>query len=454
MSIIRNFTLTRIRSAIGRWRSDNRGAVAIIAAFVAIPFSLMLGLVVEEARIYQAIRELNAATQMAALAGAQDINCCTTSKAVATATTYGSLNPIKGQTITMVSGYPKLKCLTTINVSCTGTDSANAIQVSQQVTLPLVFGGFVGKASHTITATATASAKGGGGSKALDVMLVIDTTASMNDADTSCSISGATELTCAEAGAQALLKAFNPNIVDVGLMIFPGVTSTTAQYDYDCATSPTPTTVSYAAASPQYQIIALSNDYKTAANANTSTLNTSSNLVKAVGGGGSGCTQGLDAVGGYGTYYAGVITAAQTALTTGGRTGVQKVMIILSDGNANASSSNVPSGKATNQCHEAITAAQAATTAGIWVYTAAFGSPTGATPTSCTTDTGSGMAISACTTMQTMASTPAMFFADTAGGTSTCTSTVNGSANLATLLAQIGSALTSAEPRLIPNGTT
>ena len=454
MSIIRNFSLARIRSAIHRWRSDNRGSVAIIAGFVAIAFTLMLALVVEEARIYQATRELTAATQMSALAGAQSINCCATSTAVAMATSYGSLNPIKGQTVTIVSGYPKLKCLTTINVSCTGTDNANAIQVSQQVTIPLVFGGFIGKSTETITATATASAKGGGTTKALDVMLVIDTTASMNDADTSCSISGATELTCAEAGAQALLAAFNPNVVDVGLMVFPGVTSTTAQYDYDCSTAHTPTTVAYNATSPQYQIIALSNNYKTAANANTSTLNTSSNLVRAVGGGGSGCTQGLDAVGGYGTYYAGVITAAQTALTTGGRTGVQKVIILLSDGNANASSSNVPSGMATNQCHEAITAANAATTAGIWVYTAAFGSPTGATPTSCTTDTGSGMAISACTTMQKMASTPAMFFADTAGGSTTCTSTVNGSANLAALLAQIGSALTSAEPRLIPNSTT
>jgi len=46
---------------------------------------------------------------------------------------------------------------------------------------------------------------------------------------------------------------------------------------------------------------------------------------------------------------------------------VQKVIIFLSDGDANASSSNVPSGQGSNECHEGITAAAAATAAGTWV---------------------------------------------------------------------------------------
>ena len=103
----------------------------------------------------------------------------------------------------MVSGYPKLKCLTSTGVSCGGTDSANAIVVSMQATIPLFFGGFVGQSSKTITATATAGVRGGVG-KSANVMLIVDTTASMNTTDPGCSVSGATRLTCAEAGSPDL----------------------------------------------------------------------------------------------------------------------------------------------------------------------------------------------------------------------------------------------------------
>ena len=91
-----------------------------------------------------------------------------------------------------------------------------------------------------------------------------------------------------------MLQAFNPSIVSVGLMVFPGVNNTTsAGYDYDCSSSKSPTISSYAATSPLYQIVGFSTDYKTSPTATT--LNTSSNLVKALGGGGSGCAQGMQA---------------------------------------------------------------------------------------------------------------------------------------------------------------
>jgi Flp pilus assembly protein TadG len=449
MNIRQNFSLPRIRLAIQRWRSDKRGSVAIMVGFMAIAFSMMLGLVVEEAQIYRTTTALKASTAMAALAAAQDINCCTTSTAIARATSYGALNPIKEATVTMVSGYPKLKCLTSTGVSCAGTDSANAIVVSMQATIPLVFGGFVGQSTKTITATATAGVRGGVG-KSANVMLIVDTTASMNTSDPGCSVSGATRLTCAEAGARTLLQAFNPSIVSVGLMVFPGVNNTTsAGYDYACSGSSSPTIASYAATSPLYQIVGFSTDYKTSPTATT--LNASSNLVKALGGGGSGC-KGLQAIGGYGTYYAGVIAAAQAALVAKNPNAFN-VIIFLSDGDANASSSNVPSGKAVNQCHEGITAAQAATTAGTAVYTAAYGAPTGKTPSSCSTDTGTGMAISACTAMQSMASTPSTFFSDTTGTTCTSTITANSTTDLVALFNSIAASVNSGSTgaRLLSN---
>src|SRR4029077_2444818 len=86
-----------------------------------------------------------------------------------------------------LSGECRLKCLTSTGISCAGPDSANAIQVKQQATVPLYFGGVLGLKAWSATATAGAR---GGAIQSADVMLVVDTTASMNNADTSCSLPG------------------------------------------------------------------------------------------------------------------------------------------------------------------------------------------------------------------------------------------------------------------------
>lgn len=430
--------------------------MAIIVGLGLTAFAGMTGLVVQETIVYRTQSALQSSANIAALAGAQSINN-PSGTAITTATSYsaatGGSNAISGQTVTMVSGYPQLKCLTSTGVACSGTDAANAIVVKQQATVPLIFGKLFGKSTLTLTATATAGGSGGKGTS-LDVMLIVDTTQSMNTSDTKCSVSGATRVTCAEAGARTLLLGnpsasppnygLTPSTIHVGLMVFPGLTTAAqAAYDYDCATSPVPAIAKYnASPAPTYQIIPLSSDYKTSDTATS--LNTSSNFVRAIGGGPSGCTQALDAVGGVATYYADVVTAAQTALTTTGRSGVQKVIIFLSDGDANAVSPNVSGTQTPNECHHAITAAATATAAGTWVYTLAYGS---ATSSSCSTDSPT---ISACSTLQQMASTPKMFFSDDANG---CTSPSNATnSNLVALFTAIGASFSS--PRLLPNSTT
>jgi hypothetical protein len=443
MIIRQNSPIRRICSDIRRLWIDRRGSVTIIAAFVVVAASGLIGLVTQEALIYRAQRALQSSTALAALAAAQDIPSGTP---LATAASYAALNTINGQTVTASSGYPVLKCLQSTGLSCSGPNAANAIVVKQQMTMPLMFGKLFGMSSTTIAATATAGAQGGGGGTAYDVIMILDTTRSMTNSDTSCSVKGATQFTCATAGARTLLQLFDPTLVQVGLMVFPGLTGTSqAAYDYDCATSPSPAVAKYGATpAPTYQIVGLSSDYKTSSTATS--LNTGSNLVRAVQGGASNCNEGIDVVGGVGTFYADAITAAQTALTTNGRTGVQKVIILLSDGDANATSGNISSSKVNNQCHEGITAAQAATAAGTWVYTAAYGAITSSS-SSCTTDS---PAISACSAMQQMASVPANFFADTMSGTgssTTCTSTVNGSSDIVGIFSGIGTSLTSARPR-------
>jgi Flp pilus assembly protein TadG len=445
--------ISSLRGFIGGLWRDRRGATLPIVATAFVVLAGITGFVVDASHAYSVQRSLQASTDAAALAGAQDINCCASApnQAITTATSYsataGGRNVMPNLTVTMTSGYPVLRCFTSTGVSCNGSSGANAIVVSQQATVPTFFAELLGLPSFSISATATAGI-GGGTAKPMDVMLIVDTTQSMNTSDTSCSIAGATRLTCALAGVRTILTTLTPSTVQIGLMVFPGLTNATqVAYDYDCSSSPAPAVAKYSA-SPVYGIIPLSSDYRTS-NAAT-VLNTASHLVRAAQGGGSGCAQGLDAVGGVATFYADVITAAQAALVATGRSGVQKVIMFLSDGDANASASNMPAAEVSNQCHEGITAAQAATAAGTWVYSIAYGSPTSPTPGSCSTDTSSH--ISACAAMQQIASDPTKFYSDTQNGSSACTSTANSVSELLSVFQAISTSLL--PPRLLPNSTT
>jgi hypothetical protein len=299
------------------------------------------------------------------------------------------------------------------------------------------------------------------------VVIVLDTTASMNSTDSSSNCNG-TRISCAIAGVQMLLAALTPcasscgavtqgnaaNPVDeISLMVFPGLSSASQdQYEYDCSNNTNPQIAPYSYPTlPTYQIIPFSSDYR-ASNAATS-LNSSSNLARATGAVTS-CTTGLSAVGGEGTYYAGVIYAAQAALVAeaAARPNTQNEMILLSDGDASASASAMPGASTTalvypstkNQCHQAITAAQSATAAGTVVYTVAYG----ATSSGCSTDSPS---ITPCQTMQQIASSSTTFFSDytATGGSSSCVSAARPSTSLSQIFTDIAGDFGGA--RLIPN---
>jgi Flp pilus assembly protein TadG len=185
-----------MKSIFHRLHGDRSGVVAILAALSMVSIVGFTGLAIDVGNVYYAQAKLQAAADAAALAGA-------------TATSYsavsGKKNASTNLTATMASGYPVLKCLTSTGISCTGPDSTNAIQVKQQATVPLYFGGVLGLKAWQISAPATAGARGGAIQSA-DVMLVIDTTASMNTTDTSCSLPGSpTREDCAMGGFRTLL---------------------------------------------------------------------------------------------------------------------------------------------------------------------------------------------------------------------------------------------------------
>jgi Flp pilus assembly protein TadG len=425
-----------------RLHRDQSGALAMI---VGVSIAALVGvsaLVIDGGNVINAQRMLQASSSSAALAAAADVGSAT--NPVTTATLYSSVAGSKNahDNLTGVTITTTLKCFTSTGVTCSGSPLANGVVVTQQATVPTFIGSVLGMSSVNISATATAGSKGGK-SKFLDVMLVLDTTASMNDNDSGC---GVTKLNCALTGIRSLLSSFWPTVDQVGLMVFPPLTnSTQASNDYDC-NGTTPSIVPYGG-SGVYQIIPLVTDYRTS---NTAPLNTASNIVKAARGGASGCTQGITAVGGEGTYYADAITAAQAALVTTGRANVQRVIILLSDGDASANWDPVPSrsqistsAKGTNECKAAIAAALAAKTAtpATWVYSIAYG----ASSSGCSTDT--SPSISPCATMQQIASDPTKFFSSNASCSSSQSIT-----QLNQIFKNIGTDLTSG--RLLSNNAT
>lgn len=234
------------------------------------------------------------------------------------------------------------------------------------------------------------------------------------------------------------------------------MSTATVADDYNCSHT-SPTIVKYATPFPAtstYQVVGFSSDYRSSDKA--ASLNTSSNLAIAAGAK-SGCT-GLQAIGGVGTNYAQAITLAQAALVSERSSflGSINVMVILGDGDSNATSTNMPGASTTSgtymstvqQCHQAVTAAQAATAAGTRVYSVAYG----ATSSGCSTDT--NPTITPCQTMKQMASSASNFFSDytATGGSNTCTSTAQPVTGLATIFSTILMDLT--QVKLIPNGTT
>jgi hypothetical protein len=281
---------------------------------------------------------------------------------------------------TVQSSY-NLLCQTNTGTGTTCASGCNVLTVTQTAKVNLWFGGFVGVRTFNLSASAEASMRGGSNTP-YNIALILDTTSSMHSdsapSGDSCP-GGDSQIQCAVYGLQTMLELLDPcalnttcssssTYVDaVALFAFPALefsdrsSDDFANEDY-CGGTPTPVPYAFpnvtgtgtgtstptstnlslpytsgATDAGSYQLIPnqgsqFDNAYKS--NDETQTLNTSDYLAKAAG---SGCT-GLYAEGGEGTYYAQAIYAAQSALATmqSNNPGSVNVLIILSDGDANA----------------------------------------------------------------------------------------------------------------------
>lgn len=365
----------------------------------------------------------------------------------------------------------------------------NVIQVVQTAVVPTFFiralaaFGINSASSITLTAESTA-ALDGSANKQYNVAIVLDSTGSMSSRDTDASCNS-NRITCALNGVQAMLTSLSPCTFssakvkcaavydNVSLFTYPEVQANTAKYDTTCAagnpkivpyTTPsvgaTWASTDFTSTAATYQLTGYLADYSADNQANGG-LNTSSALSVATGAG--GCA-GIAALGGEDTYYAGAIYAAQSSLAADKLVypNAQNAIVILSDGDANSANITVSgtvhaagtSGfsvaypSKTDECQQAIDAANYATSQGTTVYVIAYG----ASNSGCSTDTSGPLkGLSACTALQDMATTPADFYSDATASQNKgqCTSSANPSLTLSQIFQAIQVSFTT--PRLLPN---
>lgn len=458
---------------------------------LSILFMGMTALTVDLGHAYVAYRELQASTDAAALAGAYAMtqSGATSTTVSAAVTKYSAQSGQSNATANLsnASISPAYSCITdssVVQAPCSASPlNDNVIKVTQTAKMPTYFisalkmFGINSTTTINLTTQAAAAIESGKNTQ-VNVAMVVDTTASMGQQDTDANCNN-TRIHCALSGVETMLQMLTPCTSgstsktcagaydQVSLFTFPNVLSSTASNDTTCPSS-NPTIEPYSTPgigaswttdqqnTTSYQITNYLDDYSANNQANGG-LNSSSALTVATGGSTTKNCNGMQTPGGDGTYYAGVIYAAQSSLVAAqtANPGSQNIMIILSDGDANSTkisgaghSGNVY-GSLDDQCQQAINAANYATTNGTTVITVAYG----AASSGCSTDKSGPLAgLSPCTALQDMATNSSDFYSDATASQNKGQCASSTSFSLDQIFSNIASKITT--ERLIPYSTT
>jgi hypothetical protein len=328
-----------------RLATDQRGQVMPLllvgALVVAIGFAAFA---IDVGNAYFAKRQLQASADAAALSGAQllpDVG-----SAVATAQQFGSGGKNQPHGLDGVQIDISTKCLKSVP----GCTSANAVVVRETATLPTKFAKLLGIGSFSIHATSTACSPCG--QKPLDVMLVLDRTGSMCTDSAGHPDPACTDLNNARDGMKTFLGLMDPQLDHVGLAVLPPASSASGRCD-------APSASNYDSRGSPYVIVPLSDDYLV-----DGQLNPSSDLVQTID-----CVKG-----GGSTSYATALEQAQGELNQHGRSGVQKVIVFLSDGAANTGPGYYPEDSPYRRtpCHQGEASAQTIAAGGTTVFSIGY----------------------------------------------------------------------------------
>ncbi|MGB6782888.1 MAG: pilus assembly protein TadG-related protein [Terracidiphilus sp.] len=481
-----------MKNRFARLLTGDAGQMMPIMALLGAAMIALGGFCIDLGHAYICKRELQASADAAALAGAYALTETTATAASVknAAISYTSTTGDENANPAFVSVVPTVtpECLTTVanwGVLCSGSTAGdNAVQVLETATINTWFiravavFGVTSLQTLTLKAESTAAMRGSNNAP-YNIAPIIDTTASMGDEDTDASCNN-TRIYCALQGVQTLLKSLSPcgpssgsgcSAFDtVSLFTFPNIEAVDQKDDSTCPTSnpaiPAYTfpTIGATWSAPSgttgtYQVTSFLDNYSANNEANGG-LNTASALAIATGASGKSNCKGLQTPGGDGTFYAGAIYAAQSALVAAqaSNPGSKNAIVILSDGAANTTTfqtgitynANGTYPSKVDQCQEAVAAAQYASAHGTTVYVVAYGASSAGSKSQCTTDA----TLSPCTALQEMATTAGDFYSDATASQNEgqCTSTANPNLDLSQIFTQLTSQFTVA--RIIPNGTT
>ncbi|WP_338523258.1 vWA domain-containing protein [Pseudomonas batumici] len=422
-----------------------RGSVIILVTLSMSVLLSFIALSIDAGYVLYNQKRLQAATDAAALAGAADLWNSPFATAQTNAAAYSAgqgKNTLSSNVTVSPASITGLQLVNAQLPAAGAVSKFNGIQVVQQATVPLYFAKILGFASMQITATSKAVAGGGAVPTKYNVMILLDTTGSMNTTDTNClgaNNKPMTRLQCAQQAAITLINNLTNAGDNVGLMTYPPLATNT---NFSCnskqsiASSYSAVAQGVVTSGATYQVSGLSSGFL-----KNGQVNTTSSIAQALGAG--GCS-GIQAIGGLGTYFTQAIFSAQAALLSMSQSQSppgQNVIVLMSDGDESSSQSqlgNTYKSQYGSECKTSVTAANTVKQTGTQIYSVAY---IGGGSTSAPCSDGSSD-LTPCNTMQQIATGPSYFFSDT------CPNAAGGSVNLNTAFKTISYALT--KPRLIP----
>jgi Flp pilus assembly protein TadG len=194
---------------------DRNGQALYYAIFGLIPVLGMAGLTVDVGHAYIIQAALQNGTNAAALAAAGAAITGQTQQAAADlfGSYTGEANAIPYVTAAPVVQAKCLNMLMPLGTTCGTGSASNAVKVTQTATVPTYFLNVLNilpfncPSCSALTVQAHAYAANAGPALPFNIALIVDSTGSMADTDSSC---GATEQQCALQGLQLLFSGMNP----------------------------------------------------------------------------------------------------------------------------------------------------------------------------------------------------------------------------------------------------
>jgi hypothetical protein len=346
-------------SAARRLAREEGGQVMLMTGLLLVIMLVCVALVVDIGHAMLVQRQLQAGVDAAALAGAQDLpdGAVARSTAMSYSPTPGDKNAVN--TIKNADTTVDVRCITSIPGCGTRYGGSNALTVESSARVPTFFGRIIGVKDLTVRAKATACFPCS--VRPLDIMLILDRTASMCDTTQN---GKCVDLEAARDGIATFISLMDPKLDRVGLAVLPPAigpsagngdsptnvcstpSSTNSYYGYD-AWTPWWNTGSGSGYRGQdrafYVVSSLSDDdvdhdptddYVVQDTNGNWDLNPNSPLVQTLS-----CIQA-----GGGTSYSMAIDEAEHELQAHGRPNVPDVIVFFTDGGANTTPGKYSSG--------------------------------------------------------------------------------------------------------------